>query len=495
MQQNATESAASGSRKVLGDTALTAAERIISQIAQFTVFVVAARILGPADFGVFALVSASAILLLRVAEFGWAPFIMSHDGDDRVPRQVLFVAIVTGVLIGLLGIGGAWLSPAFGTTEEFAALMALFSVWVMLATASQAQKGVMIWQQKLKASAICEIAGELVGLVVAIASLFSGWGLLALAFARLSAQTTHLLLSFVFTRLRPLMGMTSDLINELWVFSSQIFVSRMLINIRLYAATFIIGGFLGPAAVGFFRAADRLVSAAGEVIAVPGQLLAWTLIRKARDDGDPVGQADRINAQVSHHIKFLFGASAPIFTWMIVMSPELIGGLLSDEWAPAAPLVAILAVARMLFTFGIVTEPLMSIVGQAKRLPAFTLCVLVMSVALTLISVSFGVYAVAWAQVIIAGLVTMATVWLFKTYAGIQWRGVFMAIRAILLPFGCGVVVLIGLNLALAPLALPDLIEALAFGLAAVVAYALAIRMFDPPFWQQLASGLQRQAS
>lgn len=492
MQQENSKPAVSSSRKTLGDTALTAAERIISQIAQFTVFVVAARILGPADFGVFALVSASAILLLRVAEVGWAPYIMSHDGDDTVPRQVLLVAIITGILIGALGMAGAWASPVFGTSAEFVSLMLLFSVWVMLATASQAQKGVMIWQQKLKASAICEISGEVVGLIVALASLLSGWGLLSLAFARLAAQSTHLMLSFVFTRLMPMAGMTRAMLRDLWVFSSQIFVSRMLINIRLYTATFIIGGFLGPAAVGFFRAADRLVSAVGEVIAVPGQLLAWTLIRRARDEGDAEGQAARINAQVSTHIKFLFCAGAPIFIWMMVMSDELIGGLLSDEWAPAAPLVAILAISRLLFTFGIVTEPLMSIVGQAKRLPAFTLAVLVLSVILTLISVAFDVYAVAWAQVVIAGLVTLATVWLFQTYAGISWGGVMAELRGVLLPLGCGVVALIACDILLKPLGIPDLVEALGFGGVAVAVYAGAIRLLDPSFWHQLTAGLGR---
>ncbi len=495
MQQETHDTAVSGSRKVMGDTALTVVERVISQIAQFTVFVVAARILGPADFGVFALVSASAILLLRVAEVGWAPYIMSHDGDSTVPRQVLLIAIFTGIIIGLLGILGAISSPIFGTSPEFVTLMILFSVWVMLATASQAQKGVMIWQQKMKSSAICEIAGEIVGLVVAVSSLFAGWGLLSLAFARLAAQTTHLLLSFFFTRLTPQTGMTRSLMRDLWVFSSQIFVSRMLINIRLYTATFIIGGFLGPAAVGFFRAADRLVSAAGEVIAVPGQLLAWTLLRKARDEGDETGRAERVNAQVSHHIKFLFCAGAPIFIWMMVMSDELIGGLLSDEWAPAAPLVAILAVSRLLFTFGIVTEPLMSIVGQAKRLPAFTLAVLILSVILTLISVNFDVYAVAWAQVGIAALVTLATMWLFRTYAGVDWGRVLTELRGVLLPLACGVIALVACDILLMPLGIPDLIEVLAFGLVAVLIYAIAIRIFDAPFWRQLMSGFGRRAA
>ncbi len=495
MQQDSRDSAQAGSRKVMGDTALTVAERVISQIAQFTVFVVAARILGPADFGVFALASASAILLLRVAEVGWAPFIMSTSGDDTVPRQVLLMAILAGVVVGGIGLCGAVIAGQLAVPPEVVWLMALFSIWVMMANTSSAQKGILIWQNKMKASAICEITGEIVGLIVAISTLLSGWGLLSLAFARLSYQSTHLTLSFAITRLSPKTGMTRELMHDLWVFSSQIFTARMLINIRLYAATFIIGGYLGPAAVGFFRAADRLVSAAAEVIAVPGQLLAWTLLRKARDDGDAAGQATRINAQVSQHIKMLFVAGAPIFVWMMVMSDELIGGLLSAEWAPAAPLVAILAISRLLFLFGIVTEPLMSIVGQAKRLPGFTLMVLVVSVALTFLAVQFGVYAVAWSQVVIASIVTVATVWLFRKHADIAWRGVATELRGVLLPLACGVGTLVVLDQATQAVGLPDLVEVVVFGLAATVVYAAAIRAFDADFWRTLTSGLGRRVA
>lgn len=490
MEQSPGDKARSGSRKVLGDTAITVAERIVSQVAQFTIFIFAARILGPAEFGVFALASAIAILLLRVAEVGWAPFIMSVSGDDTVPRQVLLIAILAGIAVGCVGLLGAFGAYEFGVETDTVMLMALFAIWVMLATASSAQKGVMIWMNRMKSSAICEISGEIVGLIVAVSSLLSGWGLLSLAFGRLSFQTTHLCMSFAITRLSPKSGMTAELMHELWIFSGQIFISRMLINIRLYTATFIIGGFLGPMAVGFFRAADRLVSAAGEVIAVPGQLLAWTLLRRARDDGDAAGLTERINAQVRYHFKVLVVAGTPVFIWLMVMSEELIGGLLSDEWAPAAPLVVILALARMLFIFGILTEPLLSIVGQAKRLPGFTLTVLILSVTLTFWSVHYGVYAVAWAQVVIAALVMGATVWLFRTHAGIQWRRVATELSGTILPLSVGVVSLRVLDYAAAGYGLPDLVEAVAFGVISILIYAIAIRVLDKPFWRRLTAGL-----
>ena len=476
-------------RKALGDTALTVAERIISQIAQFTVFIVAARVLGPADFGVFALASAASILLLRVAEVGWAPFIMSQSGDATVPRQVLLVAMLTGVVVGGFGILASLLSGTLGVSSQTVILLVLFSIWVMIATTSSAQKGVLIWSNRLKASAICEISGEVVGLAVALTSLLSGWGVLSLAFGRLSFQATHVTMSFLITRLAPMRGMDRALLQELWVFSGQIFASRLLINIRLYTATFLIGGFLGPLAVGYFRAADRLVSAAGEIIAVPAQLLAWTHFRRARDNGDESGQLDRINQQVSFHCKVLVTAGAPVLIWLLLMSDELIGGLLSSEWLPAAPLVGILAVSRLLFLFGIMTEPLLSIVGQAKRLPPFTLVVLITSVLLTFIAVHFGVYAVAWSQVVISALVLVATGWLFHRYAQIRLLKVLRPLRRSILPLICGVGTLAGLNWVAQDWGLPDLVEALGFGAVAIAIYMVSIIRLDPLFWRQLRSG------
>lgn len=495
MTTPAPSTARTGGRSVLGDGAITVAERVISQAAQFAIFIVAARVLGPAEFGLFALVSACAILLFRVAEFGWAPFIMAWSGDARVPRQVLFIAILCGVVVSTLGILGARAGGAFGLADQTVRLMEFFALWIMLATVSSAQKGILIWQHKMKASALCEIGGEAVGLAVALGALLTGHGVLSLAYGRLAYQATHLVLSFANTRLAPMAGLRGAVLRDLWTFSGQIFASRMFIHIRLYLATFIVGGFLGTTAVGYFRAADRLVSAVAEVIAVPGQLLAWTRLRKARDGGDAAGQAARLNAAARSFLVVLFAISAPVFVWLICMSDELIHGLLSPEWQAAAPLVAILAVSRMLFVFGILTEPLMSVAGHARALPLFAGLVFVLSSALTFAAVQFGLYALAWSQVAIAALVLLATMWLFRRHAGLSWRGVLTELRGCLLPMALGTGVLLALDRGAAGLGLPDLVEAIGFGLAALATYVLALSRLDRRLWGTLSSGFRKRVT
>lgn len=482
-----------GGRKLAGDAALNVAERIVSQLAQFAVFILAARMLGPAEFGVFALVSACAVLLLVVAEVGWAPFIMSHKGDDdAVPLQVLFIAIINGVAFAVIGAVSALGAGKFGVARDVVLLMSLFAAWVALANASSAQKGVLVWMGRLKAAALCSIAGELVGLAVAITTLLAGAGIFALAYGRLSSQSVALLLSFAVTRRAPRADVSPALLADLWGFSSRIFLSRLLVHTRLNLVTLIIGGFLGPVAVGYYRAAERLVGAASELIVVPGQLLAWTQLRRARDDGDPAGLTDRLNLQFARHLKVLVVFGAPLLIWLIVMNDELLGGLLGAEWRPAASMVAILALGRLLLFAGIMTEPLMSIVGAARKLPSFMAGILAISVLLTWGGAYFGVQAVAWSQVVISAVVMVATIILFARHAGIRWDIVLSMLRGPVVPLICGTTTILVLDQAAVSFGIPDLVEAIVFGLCGATIYAGALSLFDRPFWSEITVILRR---
>lgn len=481
-------SSGTASAKLFGAGALTAAERIVAQICQFSVFIVAARILGPAEFGTYALVSACAILLLRASEVGWAPYIMCWAGDDAVPRQVLTLAAACGVAFGVFGLIGSGGVAAFGMDHEIVVLMQLFSVWVTLATLSSAQKGMMIWQKSLRMSAICEITGELVGLCVSLATLLSGWGVLSIAFGRLSFQTTHLILSFLVTRTWPALGFEAKMLSELWVFSRHFFTSRMLANIKLYAATFIIGGALGSAEVGYFRVAERLVGAVAEVIAVPAQLLGWAVFKDARDgDQDAATTKGRIKAQLQSFIRLLWVISVPLFVWLMVTSDVLIEDLLSAEWLPAVPLVMLLAVSRLLATSGIATEPLLSLIGQSRQLPRLSFAMLVISVVTTLAAVPFGLHAVAWAQVVAAVVLLAVTIYLFKRFANVTLTEFVLDMRGLVPPLSIGIAGLLAVDYLLAHYTgIPPLIQTVISGLVATVIYAGALAVLARDVFRQL---------
>jgi O-antigen/teichoic acid export membrane protein len=468
----------SSARQTISGGAWTVAERIIAQVSQLILFVAAARVLSPAEFGVFALVSTCALLFLRMAEVGWAPYIMSWDGDDTIPRQVVMVSILTGLAFGLFGavVGVGYLLLGLGTIT--AHLILLFSVWVVIATTCSAQKGMMIWRDGLRGSAIAESLGEIVGMAVALVTLYRGYGVYALVFGRLAYQITHLAISFAVTRRSPLFGMPADELRTLGRYSWQIFSSRFIVNLRLYIATFIIGAFLGPAPVGYYRAAQRLVGSIAEIIGAPSLVLAWSMFRQARDDH---GVRTRgFQQQANLYFKLLFALGIPVFIWLTLMGQDLISGLLGPKWLPALPLVGILALARALSLPAAATEPILSLNGEIGRLPLFNLTLLVLTVALTAAGAATGLTAVAWSQVLAALIAAVATNRMLRKHGGIDWREVLMDAGRLVPPVLLGsVVILLARELPVFQ-SLPALVRAFGVVIPATAIYLLALTATEP---------------
>jgi O-antigen/teichoic acid export membrane protein len=451
---------------------------VISQASQLILFVAAARLLSPADFGIFALVSTCAVLLMRMSEVGWAPYIMSWHGDDRVPRQVLMVAILSGIGAGILAALAGLAAPHLGLAPVVGNLLLLFSVWVALATISSAQKGMMIWRDGLKGSAMAESVGEVMGMAVALVTLYRGYGVYALVFGRLTYQSIHLALSFVVTRRTPLFGMARAEFRALLSYSGQIFFSRSIANLRLYVATFIIGGFLGAAPVGYFRAAQRLVGAVGEIIGAPSVVLAWSMFRQARDAHGM--RSAGFQKQANLYFKLLFAVGVPVLIWLVLMGEDLIAGLLGAKWLPALPLVGILALARVLALPMPAIEPILSLSGEVRRLPLFTLTFLILAAAATAIGAQFGLVAVAWAQVIVAVLAVIATSRLLHRHGGVDWREVAREARRLVGPILLGTLTILAFRESAAFEHLPPLMRALGVVGPALVVYLAALTASDP---------------
>jgi O-antigen/teichoic acid export membrane protein len=219
-----------------------------------------------------------------------------------------------------------------------------------------------------------------------------------------------------------------------------------------------------------------------ELVIVPGQIRAWSTLRRARDAniGGSEGQADRINVQMARLLYAFTMLGAPPLLWMIVMRDEIVSGVLGPEWAACAQLVAILAFGRLLLFVGITTEPLMSLSGQARRMPAFMAAIFALSVGLTLLAAPFGLLALAWAQVAVSAFSFVATLWLFARHAAIQWSVVARPLVSTLIPLSCGVLSIVVLNATVSGGLLPDLVEAVAFGLAGGVVFGGLALFLNP---------------
>ncbi|SKA32973.1 Membrane protein involved in the export of O-antigen and teichoic acid [Consotaella salsifontis] len=459
----------------------TAATRVTSQISQFVIILIASRFLGPAEFGVFSLVSAVAYALLRIADAGWSEFIISWRGDESFIEATLTLSLIAGLIMSLLGLLGATFVDEVMASPTEAHLMALFALWIVLATLSSAQGGVLTRRQQVAPLSTILIAAEGVGFAVTVTALFTGADLFSLAYGRLAQQSLQMVASAALTGARPRALPDRAVIREVLAFTRHIFLTRWLNLMRMYASTFLIGLFLGPQSVGLYRAADRLVGALMELMNEPARMLAWLLLRRAavraQAEGLPVRETVRETAELM--LPLIIAIALPCLALLALFADTVIAFLLGEGWRGAAPIVTILAIARALVVPSSVTEALLSILGEVRRFPPASLINAVISITALAIAAQFDAVAVAVGELVAGTGVLATTIWLQRRYGGVRWGLVARHSLFIVPSIALGLVVAETISQTFAA-ELPGIMRTLVACAAATVIYAAAVGLLRP---------------
>jgi O-antigen/teichoic acid export membrane protein len=111
-----------------------AASKVVSQTAQLAAFLAAASILSPTEFGYFAFGSAVAILLVVLAEAGWAEFVMKTDDRRETLNQVASASLVSGLTFTAVALAVAAVLYWYFQSPMEAALLAMISAWILPAS-------------------------------------------------------------------------------------------------------------------------------------------------------------------------------------------------------------------------------------------------------------------------------------------------------------------------------------------------------------------------
>ncbi|MEY8099559.1 oligosaccharide flippase family protein [Falsihalocynthiibacter sp. S25ZX9] len=460
-----------------------AAARILSQLIQFGIFVVAARVLTPADFGVFALVAAVIVFLNLIATAGWSEYVMNWQGDSVRLRQTLFVAAIFGAVIATLGLVISIPLASFFKTPDAGPLARILSLAVFFSAGATTYGGILIWQKRLATSASCALVGESVNFAIAASTLLMGHGIMSLAYGRLAGAIAACLCGLVASGIRPLVIRQFGLVQEMVGFSWNITVTRLLMTFRAYGATLIIGGFLGPAAVGYYRAAQRVVGAFEEIISEPVRVLAWSFFRNTP-------QIDGSSAEISEagnkFFPILIYASTPVFIGIILMAHDLTLGILGSEWLAAVPVIKVLAIAGLIRASGTASVPILSVVGKVALLPRYMLIYALVSIACISIGAMNGLLATAVSEVVAATLVFAISARVMRQHAGLRWSAIFMRSWAVLpaIVVATGVILILLEQNFLGQL--HPLVRFVCLGLVMVAVYLPILFRCDRTLWSRL---------
>ncbi len=408
------------------------AAKVASQLSQIATFLLAARVLSPAEFGLFAFVSAVAVLLVVVAEGGWAEFIMKASDDEDCFDQIVTITLLSGGLCTAAGVIAAATFYLLTGSGPQSSLLALSSCWMLPAALTTAFDGTLVVRGYLRQRAIIRVVAELIGLGATIALLYFNGHASALVISKILCQIALLLASVCLVARLPRLRLTKSVFADVMEFSRQIVGNRLVVFAGSYSGTLVVGGFLGIADAGYYRAAERVVAAISEILGEPTRSLSWVVLRRAYRQPDASGP-DVARASV-RLLLVLLAVAAPMYLGLMQISDAVVRLALGDVWMPAASIIPFLCLRQLLLLPGYINEPLLSVVGQIKHRLPVTLFNVVVSLVVVVAFARFGLWQLALAQCFTAGLALATSIRLQSRFAGVNWLEILKGIVMLIAP-------------------------------------------------------------
>ncbi|SCB32104.1 oligosaccharide flippase family protein [Rhizobium multihospitium] len=408
------------------------AAKIVSQLSQIATFFVAVRVLSPAEFGLFAFVSAIAMLLVVVAEGGWAEFLMKARHEDDCFDEVATTSLLSGALFTALGVAAAAIFYALTRDEMRSLLLALFSCWMLPAALTAAFDGLLVAGGRLRQRAIVRVMGEVSGLITAVVLLRLYGHASALAAAKIVCQLILLIGSIRATKRLPRLRLTRPMFAEIATFSRQIVGNRLIVFLGSYSGTLVVGSFLGVADAGFYRAAERVVAVVSELLGEPARSLSWVVFRRAHLHPD--APARSVGSAGVRFLVLLLAIAAPMYLGLAQLAESAVHLVLGEVWLPAASIVPFLCLRQLLLSPGYINEASLSVVGAIRyRLPVTLLNVSV-SLAVIVLVARFGLKELAIAQCFTAAFALATCIGLQTKIANVNWLTISKGVIVLILP-------------------------------------------------------------
>lgn len=378
-------------------TALTGVlSRASNQIVTFALTLVAMRFLDPTQFGIFSLAAIAVTVIRTLLYSGAFEHLLKAPSAREGSTETLAINLSLVTMLSAVVAAGALTAHMLGGGSQVAMLLLMLLPSNFIAAVAAWQESLLLRSTRVRQYYATTFMAELASMVVAIGLFLAGYGVLALVgqvyVRNILALAMYLLISktewsddFSFSRLKSVMA---------W--STTRYGSVLLTLASQYAADLFLGIFLSPAATGLYRASSRLVTAVADMFNQPTRLIGMTMVSARAKRGE--GSADL------WPLVFVVAASVgwSALAGLAAAAATIVPVTLGDQWRDAAPVVAILCLARALTLLDAATTPALVAYNHQRPLFYFQVCAAAVLLLLVATLAPYGILPATLATVVAA---------------------------------------------------------------------------------------------
>ncbi len=411
----------------------------ISTVFTFAAGMIMARLLTPADFGIFAVVTAITSLLGKQVRFGLPEALMRTESTDRESVDAAF-----WLMLGMAGVCAFVVIISADAITEFYHDSRAYWLYVGTGLLLLLQPPSIVAQNILRRDMRQDIVeriilvANLATLPVSLYAAYAGAGPYALLAGNMIGTMVQLLLSMIYARWFPRLAFAASAARRILSYGWRMHILTSLALASNKVDAMILGRIAGTSILGLYnRAANTARLPEDELLQRLYTLILPAFFRLS-------GESNRTTLAVQ---KLITPVTTTIYLFlaMIAVSPEPFLHLLyGSQWVSAAPALTILTIAVAISTLKGISSMIAGAQGHVGRQIPVELFNLVITVVFVLSgAMLWGLLGVAWSMVLRNAMVLL--LWLFVVTRHLHFSAGIILVAS--LPAICA----FGVTMALSP--------------------------------------------
>ncbi|WP_041203887.1 oligosaccharide flippase family protein, partial [Agrococcus pavilionensis] len=306
-----------------------------------------ARLLGPEEFGVFAIAMVALMAVLSFNELGVSLAVIRwRDDPATIAPTINTIAVASSAaLTAAVFLGAPWLSTLLGDVRA-APVVQVISISILLNGLCATSAAVMQREFLQKKRTIADQVNTWLGAGLSLLFVLLGWGAMSLAVGRLIAA---LVFGIMIVRWSPVpyrFGWDGAIARRLLGFGLPLAAASLVVFASGYADQIVVGSVLGAQALGFYVLAFNLAAWPVSIFSLPLRAVAPAAFSAMKSE------PHRMTSSFTRVLSILSCVAVPACLALSGAAGPVVAFVYGADWMPAAePLVWLAGLATLRIWF------------------------------------------------------------------------------------------------------------------------------------------------
>lgn len=384
--------------KTITGAAWKFAERMSAQIVNFIVSIILARLLLPEDYGIIALVSVFITICDKLVVSGFATsLIQKKDADNIDFSTVFFFSLLMSIVLYAALFFGAPLIADFYSAydrELLISVIRVMGIQIIITAVNSVQSAYVSRTMQFKKTLWSTLISAVLSSVVGITLALTGGGVWALVAQYCVQAFSTMVVLWIVARWRPQIKFSFRRFKDLYSYGWKIFVASIIKVLYNDLRSIIIGKAYTPADLAFYNKGQSFPQIIESNVGGTIDSVLFPAISKKQDSKEEMLAILRRAIKTSTYVLM------PLLAGLAAVAAPLVEILLTDKWLECVPYMQIICFTFMFMPIEIDNLQAIKAMGRSDLALKLEIIKKVIGVILLVVSIPFGVKAIAFSMLV-----------------------------------------------------------------------------------------------